>query len=43
MKGHLKVSAVFLGNLFRKVSIKDSLEFFFSSTQELSTKNTSIE
>ena len=43
MKGHLKVSAVFLGNLFLKVSIKDSLEFIFSSTQELSTKNTSIE
>ena len=29
MKGHLKVSAVFLGNSFLKASIKDSLEIFF--------------
>ena len=44
MKGHLKVSAVFLGNSLIKVSIKDFLEIlFFSSTRELSTKNTSIE
>ena len=36
MKGHLKVSAVFLGNLLLKVSVKDSLEIFFSHLHESS-------
>lgn len=40
MKGHLKVSAVFLGNSLLKVSIKDSLEIFFSHLHESSLQKT---
>ena len=48
MKGHLKVSAVLLGKSLLKVTSKSIYQRFirnpfFSSTRELSTKNTSIE
>lgn len=42
MKGHLKVSAVFLGNSFLKVFIKDSLEILFSHLNESSLQKTLI-